>query len=100
IVSLPDSKQTTGNRFDGNRNRSGILMSQGSLLRADILHFDRPEFRAQLERRRASAGLGLAHHFPIDLVFDHLAGDDDLKRGPFAFLDALVLLVSRYDVEF
>src|SRR5262249_12942714 len=39
------------------------------------------------------------NYFAVDFVFDLVAGDDDLKRRPFSFLDTFVLFVSRNDVE-
>src|SRR5713226_1271482 len=68
-------------------------------LHPDILDLDGAELRAKLERRRLGAGLGRPNRLTVDPVLDFVAGNDDLERVPFTFLDVLVFLVARNDVE-
>src|SRR5947209_1688828 len=81
--------------------RSGMrkILPGRLLLHANVLDLEGAELRTQLERRRFGRGPGRPHRLAVDLVLDLRANNDDLKSVPFAFLDLLVLLIARNDVE-
>src|SRR5438270_9143799 len=105
--SAPLSRATVGRKASAasSSNKRSMdcprprLSGRCSFLGADILDLYRAELGTQLQRRGGRLRLRRADGHAVDLVLDLVAGDDDLERVPFAFLDVLVLLVARHDVE-
>src|SRR5437763_159289 len=75
------------------------LADAPSFLHTYVLDLDRAELRAELQRRRLVARLGRPDGLAVDPVLDLVARHDEVEGVPLAFLDVLVLLVARDDVE-